>query len=59
MRRGLEHATRDTRITRSSQHATVDGDPASLTMGNQAIEALALCVPVSAVSDHAPGERGH
>lgn len=45
MRRGLEHATRDTGITRTALHSTADGYPAYLKMGYRPVGELALYGP--------------
>jgi GNAT superfamily N-acetyltransferase len=45
MRRGLEHATRDTGITRTALHSTADGYPAYLKMGYRPVGEFALYGP--------------
>ena len=45
MRRGLEHATRDTGITRTALHSTADGYPAYLKMGYRPIGVFSLYAP--------------
>jgi len=46
MRRSLEHATRETGITRTALHATADGYPGYLKMGYRPVEEFALYGPV-------------
>ena len=46
MRRALEHATRETGITRTVLHATADGYPGYLKMGYRPVEEFALYAPV-------------
>ena len=46
MRRSLEHATRETGITRTALHATADGYSAYLKMGYRPVEKFALYGPV-------------
>jgi hypothetical protein len=45
IRRGLEHATRDTGITRTALHSTADGYLAYLKMGYRPVGELALYGP--------------
>jgi hypothetical protein len=45
IRRCLEHATRDTGITRTALHATADGYPLYMRMGYRAVDEFALYVP--------------
>jgi len=45
MRRCLESATRETRITRTALHATADGCPSYARMGYQPVDEFSLFVP--------------
>ena len=46
MRRALEHATRETGITRTALHASADGYPGYLKMGYRPVEEFVLYAPV-------------